>query len=755
MQRPSPWVVLSLAAFSIAGFTADGWAQTSDPVRLAVPRVTRAPQRADFESMELLDAPLGMRRVEGFVQRFPNDGEPVSERTVVYVGYDQDFFYVAFLCFDRERARIGAHMLPRDAFPNDEDTVSVQIDTFRDLKHAYGFQTNALGVQTDGFYTEGQGWDLSWDTVWRSDAALTKGGFVALFRIPFKSLRFPAVDTQQWGIFFYRAIARQNEQVYWPACSTRVAARFRQAALVEGIEQVSPGRNLQGIPYVSARSFRALDVDRTGAATFPPAAVEGGVGIDAKAVVRDSLVVDATVNPDFSQIESDQPQITVNRPFEVFFPEKRPFFLENATYFATPVQLLFTRRVADPMVGARATGRVGRYALGAMVVDDRSQSALPKADGRAWFGVARVMRDVGRESFVGAFTSTRQDGAARNAVGAIDGRAKLGANWFAAGQGVTTLTRNGNQVDDWGSAAFASLVGSGRRFNYELDYNERSPSFHVATGFIPRVDIRSLDQTFAFRARPAGRRLKAWGPDLVVNRSWDTRGEPLDWTVTPRFEWQWPGTTTLDVYYTAGRQTLRPSEIPAARSPLTTEVDRVGVAFTSAILPRVIGAGGWFMGDAPNIAPSPGRAISTERITDVTVSATVRVSHSLMVDTSYILDRLQDAASAAPTYLNRIARVRVNEQFTRAAAVRLIIQYNQLSADSQRSSLQPARNINGDVLFTFLTSPGTAVYVGANSNLADIDRRFLPGVGAGLLRSPTFSNTGWQIFTKMSYLLRP
>src|SRR5439155_7698913 len=159
---------------------------------------------------------------------------------------------------------------------------------------AYGFQVNAFGVQTDGTYTEGQGWDLSWDTVWRSDAALTAKGYVVIFRIPFRSLRFPATDAQQWGMFFYRAIARRNEQVYWPACSTRVAARFRQAAVVDGIEHVSPGRNLQAIPYAAARSFRTLDVGPAGSPSVVSQSADTAIGIDGKAVVRDSIVLDAT-----------------------------------------------------------------------------------------------------------------------------------------------------------------------------------------------------------------------------------------------------------------------------------------------------------------------------------------------------------------------------------------------------------------------------------------------------------------------------
>ncbi len=183
-------------------------AQMVEPPGTAIQRVSRVPRVSDFASMEVSDAPLGMRKIEGFVQRFPNDGQPVTERTVAYVGYDREFLYAAFQCFDSEPTRIGAHMLQRDAFPNDEDTVAVHVDTFRDMKHAYGFQANAYGVQADGIYTEGTGWDLSWDTVWRSEATPTRQGYVVLFSIPFKSLRFPATDAQQWGIYLYRDKSR-------------------------------------------------------------------------------------------------------------------------------------------------------------------------------------------------------------------------------------------------------------------------------------------------------------------------------------------------------------------------------------------------------------------------------------------------------------------------------------------------------------------------------------------------------------------
>ena len=211
--------------------------------RLTIPRVTRPPQIADFLSMNVPDAPVGMRKIEGFLQRFPNDAEPVTERTVVYVGYDDEHLHVVFQCFDREPRRIGAHLVGRDLFPNDEDSVAIHIDTFRDLKHAYGLQINPLGVQTDGIYTEGSGWDLSWDAVWRSEGKLAANGYVVLVSIPFRSLRFPATDVQQ-------CVRRRKLQSREPGSEAdrrarRIAARgcadqFRLAGIYEGIVSRPP-----------------------------------------------------------------------------------------------------------------------------------------------------------------------------------------------------------------------------------------------------------------------------------------------------------------------------------------------------------------------------------------------------------------------------------------------------------------------------------------------------------------------------------
>jgi hypothetical protein len=175
--------------------------------------------------------------------------------------------------------------------------------------------------------------------------------------IPFRSVRFSPAAEQSWGISFTRNIPRFNEDSHWPRYSSRIEGRLNQAGTLVGLKGISPGRNLQLLPFGSFRSSRALDLRDPAQPRFAEDRLQLDGGLDAKLVVKDSLVTDIAINPDFSQVESDEPQVTTNQRFEVFFPEKRPFFLENASFFQTPINLFFSRRIADPQFGAHRQAR--------------------------------------------------------------------------------------------------------------------------------------------------------------------------------------------------------------------------------------------------------------------------------------------------------------------------------------------------------------------------------------------------------------
>src|SRR5262249_24725714 len=361
--------------------------------------------------------------VTDFRQNQPGDGSPASASTTAYLSYDDANLYVVLDCRD-EVSSVRAHLAKREDV-EDDDQVLVYLDTFRDRRRAYVFAANPLGVQLDGILTEGQDVDYSFDTVWRSEARLTERGYMVLFAIPFKSLRFSNEAVQTWGIALGRYIAREREYSYWPYITKRIDGFAAQMADFHGIERISSGHNVQVVPYATLTGSRYLD---TTVPAFFRSEV-GRTGVDSKIVAHDAVTIDLTANPDFSQVESDDPQVTVNKRFEVVFPEKRPFYIENQGFFVTPETLFFSRRIVDPQFGGRLTAKAGGWAVGALVSDDRADGESPSsgslAGRRAGAAVVRVQREVGRESFVGVLATDRAFGSSSNRVVAVDTRLKF------------------------------------------------------------------------------------------------------------------------------------------------------------------------------------------------------------------------------------------------------------------------------------------------------------------------------------------
>src|SRR5258708_29313765 len=209
-----------------------------------IPRVHRAPKLQDFLEDHPREAEL---KVTDFRQNSPGDGTPATEPTTAYLSYDNKNLYVAFVCHD-EAGMVRAHLSKREATDQD-DGVGLLLDTYRDFHRAYYFFSNPLGVQIDATYTEGQGYDFSFDTLWDNAGRVTSDGYIVFFSIPFKSLRFSSDPEQTWGVALYRAILRKSEYDYWPYVAQRVEGLTQQYSPVNDLQDVSPGRNIQFIPY--------------------------------------------------------------------------------------------------------------------------------------------------------------------------------------------------------------------------------------------------------------------------------------------------------------------------------------------------------------------------------------------------------------------------------------------------------------------------------------------------------------------------
>src|ERR1700732_168966 len=226
---------------------------------LHIPRLQQRPTLADFSGMQPTPTMTkSMLKVEGFVQRDPKDGSPISQKTEVYLGYTDKNLYVVCICFDSEPNKIRGPMARRENI-DDDDQFGFVLDTFHDRMHGLFFYLNPMGIQQDGIWNDYQKPDYSYDMVWNSDAELTGRGYIVWFEIPFKSLRFSQSPEQTWGIFFERDLKRNNEYAFYPHISSNKQGFLPQETEMDGLEKISPGRNMQFIPYVAGSSFRSLD----------------------------------------------------------------------------------------------------------------------------------------------------------------------------------------------------------------------------------------------------------------------------------------------------------------------------------------------------------------------------------------------------------------------------------------------------------------------------------------------------------------
>ena len=740
---------------------------------LHIPKLEHGPTLADFLDMQPSPAFAGkMLKVNGFVQRDPKDGSPISQKTEVYIGYTDRNLYVVCVCFDSEPNKIRSRMARREQI-NEDDQFGFVLDTFHDKKNGVFFYVNPAGVQQDGIWTEREP-DYSFDILWNSAAKLTGRGYVAWFEIPFKSLRFPATEAQTWGLFFERDIRRNNEYAFYPHISSNATGFLSQETVMEGLEKISPGRNMQFIPYASLRGFRALDDRDPNHPHFHGKHIEPRAGLDSKIVIKDALVFDATINPDFAQVESDEPQVTVNQRFEVFFPEKRPFFLENASYFDTPMNLVFTRRIADPDYGVRLTGKLGPWALGGLFANDKSPgNSVPSSDPlsgeKAYFTVVRVNHDIGKESTIGMIYTDREQGTApvdtplctgtpctvgSNRVGAIDTKIKINSQWTAQAQAAVSHSKFNDGTHQGGPAYWAFLSHSSRKVEFNSMYQDTAEHFATETGFFRRPDIRRFSNFARYQFRPEGKHLVSHGPGLFTLNNWDHKGTRLEWFTNANYHWELQHQTEFGIFTNLGHERLRPVDFSALPMNQDYAHRHSGFFFNTAYLKQVSVGGEMGWGTDTNYDPATGPPVLAGS-SYAQILLTVRPGKGLTVDNTYLLTRLHDLNTGANIFNNHILRSKWNYQFTRAFSLRVIGQYSAVLGNPALTSLQNTKNVNADILLTYLPHPGTAVYVGFNSNLQNLDRSLGLDPNGNILHTrDSFINDGRQFFVKVSYLFR-
>ena len=754
----------------------------SHPQPVIIPRLAVAPKFADFLAPS---GPSGvaaqMLRIDKFVERYPDDGHRPSDRTAAYLGYTHEYFFAAFVCRDTTPKLVRAHMLARDSL-GDDDNVQVMLDTFHDQRRAFSFQSNALGIQADALYSEQTGYDFSFDTVWDTWGKRTASGYVVLFRIPFASLYFAkaaAGEMRTWGIILGRSISHTNETDYWPRSNHNIAGRLTQDMEVLGFQDIEHGRNSQFEPYSLARNLRQLNTVNPIDPYFQDKHLQGYTGLDSKFILHNSLVLDATVNPDFSQVGINNPA-TPNQRFPPYFPEVRPFFIENSSYFATPISLYYTNNIVTPQYGARLTGKLGPWAMGVLGVDDRSPGqAVPaddsEADSRAHFYVGRLNRDIGSLSNVGLIYADREYLGSFNRAGGFDYRARVKNRWTFTGQAVTSETQNvsnstaGEQYCEnyaltcSGQAYYEQVSYSDLHRSWWTAYDDTSAGFVTDTGFFARPDVREPNGAFSYTFRPAHGPILSHGPGIYSERIWDHNGVPLDYYVNPSYSVSFKGRTSLSADIDLGQDRLRPIDYSALPADVEYHSHTEGLNFYTSPLPYFALGGGYYRGTVVNYSPPDGSGPGPVNVSSPNLNVEVKPMSSIDLQNSYVYTHFTDLDSGDVVYDNHELISRWNYQLTKAASVNLIGQYIATLPNPEYTDLANSKTLFADALFTYMPHPGTALYVGYIGNFANLDRALCTRTDNGTcntsdpILAPTSSslmNDGKNLYVKVSYLLR-
>ena len=740
--------LLALACFAVT-VGAASLASAQENNTLQIPRAKTAPVLSDYVSNPPTDAGV---EISDFKQRKPSDGNPASKPTKAYLSFDDTHFYAIFVAKD-EPALIRARIAKREAFDGD-DFVTLDLDTFNDKRRSFTFFVNPYGVQLDAKRTEGLDMDIEFDTQWLSEGQLTSDGYVVKIAIPFKSLRFTNADAQTWGVAVGRVIARLNEESFWPALSTRVAGVVPQFASATIAEKLPVARNLQINPFVYAGRSRILN---TQDAQKPHWKTESKLqaGLDAKWVIGDASALDVTLKPDFSEVESDEPQIVTGQRYEVLFPEKRPFFLENAGFFATPNPLFFSRRISEPTAGVRLTGRANSWAYGGLVIDDQApgkDATLAQNNGKsAHISMARVQNDFNKNLSLGALITDRRFASEHNAVIGFDGRYQLDDNWVLQAQLANSHTQGFALANEQGQLRYVDAKYKGKDAEYSAKFLDVTARFDTNLAFLPRTDVRQLQQEGKYLWQMENHPwLQTLGTLVNAEVTRDQQNSLQDWALDAGFISVATRNTWFELYAKksfekyAGREYSKQGWMIHAGTSWWSWLD-VMASFGA--------------NEAVNYLPAQSMPSTLGNGRSVDLTLTLKPHPQWRIEEKLLWNDLRTQGSVAglaagtSIYSDLLLRTKLVYQHDRFWGLRVIADYHTLKTNTHLSGLKPGKQLNTDIQLSYVLSPGTTFYTGFGNRQENLS---LIGNPARVQESKDLDlNTGRRVFVKLSYLFQP
>jgi hypothetical protein len=561
--------------------------------------------------------------LKGFYQIKPGDNVQPSFPTEVLIGYDARNLYLGFRCGD-EPGKIRATVAKRDTVVDVDDTVRILLDTFNDKRRAYVFAFNPFGIQQDGIRTEGAGVDYGVDIVMDSKGVLTDAGYTVEVAIPFKSLRYESGKGKLWGVQVFRIIQRLNaEEDSWMPLSRGNTSILAQAGHITGLEGLSTERTLERIPSLTLSEHGK----RVRSIPFPilnnnPSLIDQGrfvnqpvaldPGLTFKYSLTPTVILNAAINPDFGQVEADQLTVTANQRFPIFYPERRPFFLEGVEIFQTPLTVLHTRGIVDPDVAVKLSGKVGRNSFGLLLASDNAPGNFvdderldpanrPFLDKNAYDAVLRLKRDVGSENNIGFIFTSSNFIQRHNQLTGIDGHFRLNKKQTLDFQLVGTSSRHvffdpkfdchdfetdsarncqahpGNSFYRTGNGLGYQLAYSyqGRNWGHFFNLTGFTRDYLADLGFTSRTNSNTASYYLSYASDPKAKvKLVSWAVTSYSHVDFDFQRRLQLWDSDIIYYLNFSRKTNLWLAYRRGRERLIEEEFGPVRTAA-----RLGVFF--------------------------------------------------------------------------------------------------------------------------------------------------------------------------------
>ncbi len=657
-----------------------------------------------------------------------NTNPPVS--TEAYIGYDDKYLYMAFIANDNP-ADIRVSLQERDRIFRD-DFIGIILDTYQSSAWAYELFVNPIGIQGDLRWTNGGNEDEALDILFESKGMITETGYQVEIAIPFSSLRFPDKQIQSWDFTVLRIQPRETRrQICWTENDRNNSCWPCQFGTMTGIKDIRSGSSLQLLPSLVGAQSGELSNPKT---SFQNSKPKGEVGLGIRYPFSSNVSMEAAINPDFSQVESDQALIDANSTFRLFYPERRPFFSEGSDLYSTFINAVYSRSINNPIGAAKLTGGFDNTNFVYLSALDEETPVIVPLEERSLYGIAgKSFTNIGRikHSFSdgshlgGIFTSRHYTDGGFSINGGFDGMYRLSENTQLEGQLIASNTHEANLPDVLSSSetfnhgeytanldgekfgGYASYLGLkryGRNFMMELTASMMSPGFRAETGFEPRVNQRRTGLWSAYKFYPNGSFIENWQPGFSGGRIWNFDGTIKDGWLVPMINIQFRGQTNINFEYLISGERFRGVFFGGIRR----FSGNFGTQFS-----ELFQGEGYF---------SVGRSIA--RNTDIPVlgkmlsfggSVTIKPLDRLNIQQSIDYSRL-DYPTGENIFDGAVFRTRVNYQHSRELSARVVIQYDSFSHD-----------MNVEPLVSYKLNPFSIFYIGSTNRWHNFNDEEIPG----------------------------